>query len=1210
MSQSMKRDEVGVFKDPTYVTPEKPRNWDRNAEEFGCMVNGPLNALSQSPSGNQLVVAGRDVLQIIDLSRDECHPSQNLRVMRKHLNYSSYDVDWHPHPSCGNWIATAASNGAIVLWDLNLADVKKTARIIKEHGRSVHRVRFNALEHHMLLSGSQDGSMKLWDLRTKNNHIHSFEGRAESVRDVGFNPHNGTTFAAAFENGSVQVWDIRMPTTWESRIAAHQGPTFCINWHPEDRSVLASGGRDRVIKIWRTGGSHRAANSGGECLASVQTIASVCRVHWRPKHRYQIASCALVTDNSIHVWDLRRPFIPTASFTRNSDLVTGMEWHVNGEGNSLVSVSKDKQMLVHHYTKVSFKWCSWRYITPRTPTRLCLYAGQAERPANHVPSTSLAWRTDDNVCVVYGKVSIEPDISPEPVAMATDALSAASKGYFNRSMNTMANMGSSRGILRAETENKLITIPTPTPYEVNPLIKTHMLNEPEGGSTLDDDGDRDGGTFAPVPVSVSAHTHAPPSGKKQGPGRDREPFRAGMDPFTYMARYYLLSLPNETPPEPPESTAPLPGVSESPHTGSNSGPHPHTLGNRPGKPTGISTKTTDTAADTAPSHPGQAPESLAALTSVTDLCHHNAHVALACGEIATANTWQILAMMLSVLGSPLRTGNGGVHGAGGPGGGNEGGLEREREMRERERPRVRDKLLYFDDGPGDDRDRDLLRQNSGHSSKSPALQSDLGSSNQTEGLLVGSTLEALSQSPSRSSHLCKILTQCGGGGGQGPVHRTQKLPSDTAEMFGISSQRQSEAPHLSTQLSGGDQTRAASQQQQRAHTLSLPGPSAKRILSLGSKLNNSTRTGVGGMVTHLTSSPIPRGNHGNEQLGEMIGGGSPQGRNISPRSAEQQVRQAHQQFSRDRSGIFSYGSVYSERYKPVPREVDLHSTSSSDGHSTDSSSNSDNDTDEGNDLNLAQDIFDLTSPLASVSLSSQESFLIGYESWVKTTADTARSANPGPAATLDAHGRDPTWTSQSRKTQTSPWATPAIVADVLSFSADQATYTHSSKHTKDLQAYLIKSCPPSLSTYTHPQGDVQFCCTLVQVLGCHVESLPRSFTQQMFEEWFSAYIDILHRRSEFALANVLIKQSIVPAINEINQYMPEAAVRQRTRLQALSLETQQLVQPLSPSGGRPVLVVPGVWPWRTLAAHERLVYQTGVMPYGMWPPVHVPVENI
>ena len=57
---------------------------------------------------------------------------------------------------------------------------------------------------------------------------------------------------------------------------------------------------------------------------NVQTIASVARVRWRPHIRDHLASCAYQFDFNVSVWDIRRPFIPFASFEDHSDVVTGL----------------------------------------------------------------------------------------------------------------------------------------------------------------------------------------------------------------------------------------------------------------------------------------------------------------------------------------------------------------------------------------------------------------------------------------------------------------------------------------------------------------------------------------------------------------------------------------------------------------------------------------------------------------------------------------------------------------------------------------------------------------------------------------------------------------------------------------------------------------------------------------------------------------------
>jgi WD40 repeat protein len=79
-------------------------------------VGSAINAISYSPNCQQIVVAGREVLKVVDAKTfDELLP---IRVGKVNLNYSSNDVKWNPFEAQKHWIASAATNGAVVLWNL------------------------------------------------------------------------------------------------------------------------------------------------------------------------------------------------------------------------------------------------------------------------------------------------------------------------------------------------------------------------------------------------------------------------------------------------------------------------------------------------------------------------------------------------------------------------------------------------------------------------------------------------------------------------------------------------------------------------------------------------------------------------------------------------------------------------------------------------------------------------------------------------------------------------------------------------------------------------------------------------------------------------------------------------------------------------------------------------------------------------------------
>eukprot|EP00071_Canis_lupus_P021115 XP_013970205.1 GATOR complex protein WDR24 isoform X2 [Canis lupus familiaris] len=172
-------------------------------------------------------------------------------------------------------------------------------------------------------------------------------GQSESVRDVQFSIRDYFTFASTFENGNVQLWDIRRPDRCERMFTAHNGPVFCCDWHPEDRGWLATGGRDKMVKVWDMT-THRAKE-----VHCVQTIASVARVKWRPECRHHLATCSMMVDHNIYVWDVRRPFVPAAMFEEHRDVTTGIAWRHPHDPSFLLSGSKDSTLCQHLFRDAS-----------------------------------------------------------------------------------------------------------------------------------------------------------------------------------------------------------------------------------------------------------------------------------------------------------------------------------------------------------------------------------------------------------------------------------------------------------------------------------------------------------------------------------------------------------------------------------------------------------------------------------------------------------------------------------------------------------------------------------------------------------------------------------------------------------------------------------------------------------------------------------------
>uniref|UniRef100_F6WK69 GATOR2 complex protein WDR24 n=1 Tax=Ciona intestinalis TaxID=7719 RepID=F6WK69_CIOIN len=337
------RNETKIFTDSD-LNMEPPGNSNMALAKYTTSVNvgSAINALSLCQNSNKIVVAGRALLKIYEAEpQNQLKEIANLHMGRKQgLNMSSSDVVWSSKDE--NLIATAATNGAIVVWDLNAVGRNKQLAVLSDHRRTVTKISIHPKESTRLLSGSQDCTMRMFDLRKKES-TGMFQSKADGVRSVEFSPFHYFMFAASFDNGSVQqIWDYRQSKTYLSQFLAHKGSVYTLNWHPDEdeRNKIATGGRDNIVKVWETGTSHNKQ------ISNIPTSTSVSAVRWRPSHKDQLATVSMMLDFSVNVWDLRRRFVPYAYFEEHNDVTTGIAWKQN-DPEVLFSCSKDGTLVMH-----------------------------------------------------------------------------------------------------------------------------------------------------------------------------------------------------------------------------------------------------------------------------------------------------------------------------------------------------------------------------------------------------------------------------------------------------------------------------------------------------------------------------------------------------------------------------------------------------------------------------------------------------------------------------------------------------------------------------------------------------------------------------------------------------------------------------------------------------------------------------------------------
>ena len=146
----------------------------------------------------------------------------------------------------GNRLAAASSDTVggkfgIRIWDLSRREIIRT---LSGHTKLVYSVRFSA-DNRWLVSGSTDGTARLWDAETFD--LAAVLTHGGNVYDASFHP-NGKRLATACADNTVRLWDLK--TFREvAELRGHETYVHSVSWSP-DGSRLVTGSGDKTVRIW------------------------------------------------------------------------------------------------------------------------------------------------------------------------------------------------------------------------------------------------------------------------------------------------------------------------------------------------------------------------------------------------------------------------------------------------------------------------------------------------------------------------------------------------------------------------------------------------------------------------------------------------------------------------------------------------------------------------------------------------------------------------------------------------------------------------------------------------------------------------------------------------------------------------------------------------------------------------------------------------
>ena len=265
--------------------------WDIHQERVVSQFIGHTETIWSmhfSYDGHTLVSGGEDKsVRFWNLKTEESH-----LLLHDHAGGWIWSIAFSPDDQT---LAVGDESGTITVWDI---PTKKCLKVLKGHAGHFWSIAFSP-DGKLLASSAEDQAIRLWQIDSGYclKVLQGYSSRVWSVstsRQTQGNTLNSTSpLLVSALNQQIGLWDL-VTGDCVNILSGHQGEVYAVALR-DDRSLLASGSVDCMVKIWNC--------NSGKCLQTCQGHQGwIFSVAFSP-HQELLASASV--DTTIRIWDIQ-----------------------------------------------------------------------------------------------------------------------------------------------------------------------------------------------------------------------------------------------------------------------------------------------------------------------------------------------------------------------------------------------------------------------------------------------------------------------------------------------------------------------------------------------------------------------------------------------------------------------------------------------------------------------------------------------------------------------------------------------------------------------------------------------------------------------------------------------------------------------------------------------------------------------------------------
>jgi len=197
---------------------------------------------------------------VIKKTDDNCSKGECEQKYVAHKD-NCEDVCWNKKH--GNVFASVGDDKCLMVWDYR-TKAKPQQCVNNAHKAEINCVDFSPFNQELILTGSSDKYVGLWDTRKLSQKLHSLEGHGDQILRVEWSPHSEVHLASCGADRRVIIWDLAMIGMEQTPEDADDGPPEMmfvhaghtdrvtdLSWNLNDPWVITSIADNNIIQTWQ-----------------------------------------------------------------------------------------------------------------------------------------------------------------------------------------------------------------------------------------------------------------------------------------------------------------------------------------------------------------------------------------------------------------------------------------------------------------------------------------------------------------------------------------------------------------------------------------------------------------------------------------------------------------------------------------------------------------------------------------------------------------------------------------------------------------------------------------------------------------------------------------------------------------------------------------------------------------------------------------------